>query len=722
MPGLREIRGTIASDGPVQWMDPLAHLPVPDTNRDVLRTFPNRVNTGAVVWEEQPALPGVIAFHTRMPERFGDVGWLPNRGLWASGGWCPLPMDASGEVLVADWTVHVRVPADSVGVLAGRTGADLSWSGRADRAPLAVLAHAHVTDVEVSGGTLRFVETGPIQQHPQREVARIVASAWPFVGPPNLVIVEDFDLQRLARPAPGMVFLADRAFRIFPGLERFHRSAVRRAILAAAAPAPDAWTREFIATGLESGLPIPSVKSALGWLAWNPVVDELLYDGTLPYFTDLFNEAHSDAPDWIADASPRIPGRAAALQLDDLAGEGTSAKLAGLMLGGATIENAADLLAIPEDVVASWTAPYAASQNYRAEKGKIVRDAPADAPAETVEFDADGARRPPWFTGTGPSTLEVLGAKNIRVDPDGHVAERELADNRSPPRFTTVVTGWVDDISPSQGTFSVWGELAFRRQNDSRNLYLGALAHDAQDIVSADFGWVRWLGPLVDRRRRQHRFYVLAGPAILDPSFRPTDAGAVAVGGTANYTWDTREEEAVAYEGHRFSVGGGGGFVPGSGEAWASAGLSHTQLLPVAPRFGFALRGKVGWAMGDVEHRLLPLGGADNVRSLPESGFVANERAVGSVEVRWAPLRHASLPLGVGWLDEVQLVPGIDGGVALRDDEVAAGVGVSFGIFAATDFLGAKPELVGVSLGWPLWSTGIAANGPQVYVAFNHAF
>lgn len=722
LPGLREIRGTVTADGPVVWMDPLAVLPSPETNRDTLRTFPDAANTGSVVWQVRPSLAGVIAFRTQLPERFGDVGWLPGRGMWANGGWCPLPVDERGNALVVDWTVHVRVPNDSVGVLGGRTGTDLHWAGRGDRAPLAVLSHAHVTDVVVAGGNIRFVETGPPERHTHREVERIVAEAWPFAGPPNLVIVEDFDLQRLARPAPGMVFLADRAFRIFPGLERFHRSAVRRAILAASAPAPDAWTREFVATGLESGLPVPSVKSALGWLAWNPVVDELLYDGTLPYFTDVFNEAHQDAPDWIGARSSRIAGRAAALQLDDIAGPGTASNLAGLVIAGASVEQAAGLLAIPDEVVSAWSAPYVPTQNYRAEKGRIVRDAPADAPQETVRFDVDGERRPPWFTATGPDALVIRDAHRIRVDPDAHTAEGELADNSWPSRWTPILTGWVDDISPSQGTFTIWGQLALRRQNDSRNLYFGALSHDAQDLASAELGWVRWLGPLLDRRRRQHRFYLLTGPSILDPAFRPTNAGSVAIGGTANYTWDTREEEAVAFEGHRSSVGGGGGFIPGAGVAWATAGVSHAHLLPVSPRFVFAARGKAGWSSGVVEHRLLPIGGADNVRSLPENGFVANERAVASVEVRWAPLRHASLPLGVAWLDEIQFVPGLDSGIGWRGSEMAAGVGATFGVFGSADFLGAKPELVGVSFAWPLWSQGVAATGPQVYLAFNHAF
>ncbi|MES2640082.1 MAG: hypothetical protein V4850_11385 [Myxococcota bacterium] len=745
-PDLRTIRGTLRVDEPVVFVDPLAALPAPPDDRTLFRTFPGAADPGAMTWAEDPAVPGTWRFETRLPVRYGDLGVLPGDGAWANGGWYPQPVGEHGEARVATWTVDVTLPEGVVGVLNGAVGETaLAWRGTSDRAALAVIVGARVTELPVRAGVVRFVERNGKERAVAKLLTQVVDDAWPLATPPDLTVVEDLDLLRLARAAPGTVFLSDRTFRLSPGFLRpYHVGAVRREVAAAALQAQsasaaegaptdfaDGWMRDFGAAALSAELPSPSVRKLLGWFSWNPVIDALLYDGTLPYFADVFDEPFGGPPGVLDVLGGRIPGRAAAVQLDDLRGKGTAAALTRRLLAGDTLLDATAALDVPPALVDAWRAPYPDTQDYVVRVdvtgARVERHAPDDAPPEVVVVQVDGERQPAWLTGTGPDALPLVSGKEprptaVRVDPDGHVRESDLANDRWPVKWTLVVNGGIYNINPSQHSFDLAADLLFRRRNDSRNLYLLSFDHDAQDLLSVSAGWVRWLGPLVDRRTRTHRLSFFAGPSLLDPAFRPTDRGAVALGAAAGYAWDTRTDEYFALSGHRLALSVGGGLVPQSDDRWASASVLGVKLLSPHPRHVFAVKAKVGIATGAVEHRLLPLGGGGDVRAIPEAAIVGNQRVNGSFEYRWAPLRNASIPLPLLWLSELHLSPGVDAGVVWRDGERHAAVGAALGAHVITELLGAKGSLAGVTVAAPLWTDGVDTDGLQLYIDFSHAF
>ncbi len=728
------IRGTLRADAPVTLVNPLLALPPPPDDRTLFRTFPGRPDAGELTWTALE--DGGWRFETRLPARYGDIGAIPGSGAWANGGWYPQPVGPDGAALVADWTVAVTLPAGALGVLNGRVARDsLTWSGTADRAALAVLPKGRVTELRVRGGTVRFVERDGPERVPARVLAAVVDEAWPLLGPPDLTVVEDLDLLRLARPAPGTVYLSDRAFRVTPALlRRYHVDAVRTAVIGAALQGGqpgfgDGWTRDFAASALAGALPAPSARALLGWFAWNPVIDALLYDGTLPYFSDLFGESFPTPTGAYEALGARIPGGAAAAQLDDLRGEGTAAALVGLVVRGAAWAEATAALAVPAALTNAWARPYRADQDYAVvvdrAGARVERRAPVDAPAEVVDVRVDGAALAPWIAGPGPDTLPLPGdppAGRVQVDAPVHVQQSDRANDRWPATWTTVVNGGVYNINPSQLTFDLAGDLRFRRRNDSRNVYVAAVEHDAQDLLSVDLGFVRYVGPLVDRRTRAHRLSFFAGPSLLDPAFRPTDAGAVALGASAAYVWDTRTDDYFALAGHRLGLSVGGGFVPESDDRWASASVLAVRLLSPHPRHVFAVKAKAGWASGEVEHRLLPLGGGGDVRAIPEAAVVGNVRVGGSLEYRLAPLRNASVPLPLLWLSDVHLSPGIDASAVWRGEERYTAVGAAMGLHVVTELLGVQPNLAGVTVALPIWSDGVEPEGPQVYIDFAHAF
>lgn len=740
-PDLRTIRGTLHADEPVVFVDPLAALPQPADDRTLFRTFPGARDAGAMTWAEEG--PGTWRFETRLPVRYGDLGVLPTDGAWANGGWYPQPVGARGEALVAEWHVDVVLPPGVVGVLNGAVGGSvLSWHGTADRAALAVIVGGRVTELPVRGGVVRFVERNARERAVAKLLTQIVDEAWPLEAPPDLTIVECLDLSRLARSAPGTVFLSDRTFRLSPGFLRpYHVGAVRREVAAAAlqghrpafgaSPFADGWMRDFGAAALSAELPSPSVRQVLGWFSWNPLVDALLYDGTLPYFADVFDEPFGGPPGLLDVLGGRIPGRAAAVQLDDLRGDGTAARLTRRLVAGSTLAESADALGVPPALVRAWEAAYPHAQDYvvhvDAAGARVERQAPADAPPEVVVVHVNGEPQVPWVTGQGPDELILAADADarstvVRVDPEGHVRESDLANGRWPVKWTVVINGGLFDVSVFQGTFDVGADLLFRRRNDSHNVYGLGVVHTAQDLLSLRVGWVRWLGPLVDRRTRTHRLAFYAVPSLLDPAFRPTDRGAIALGAEAGYAWDTRTDDHFALAGHRLALFVSGGLVPESDDRWATASALAVKLLSPHPRHVFAFKVKAGVASGNVEHRLLPLGGGGYVRAIPEPAVVANERLTASAEYRWAPLRNASIPLPLLWLSEVHLSPGVDAGVAWRDGERHAAVGAALGVHVLVDLLGAKGSLAGVTAAAPLWTDGLDADGLQLYIDFGHAF
>jgi hypothetical protein len=715
-----------AGPGPVH-----APLPLPDRPTDdigIQREGPGWPDAGEMRTTPDPAGLRVTA---TLPRRYGDTAALRREGLWSNGTWLP------AQPAPVSWVASVSLPPDTVGVLngavreAGAAG-PLTWSGVADRLALAVLParRAPISRAEVAGGGITFVGRAAQRPNVQRQVVALVEQGWPLPDPPRLVVVTDHDRKRLATAGPGVVYLSDRAFRLSPGLSRFHWPAVRRALYAAALGDLPSWDAAFLATLCAEGRPAPSVDRALGWAAWNPIIDELLTDGTLPFYGDNFNEARPSPPDALLALAGARPPREAALQLRDRLGADAAATfvteaLARRGAAGGPVRAAAAALGVDRGMVSGWDTPADPEQDYRIETegGRPARVARAGGGAsEAVVVEVDGEPRV-WVAPPGPAEFELPhGTRTAAVDPAAHAVDAARDNNRGPPRWLTVATGWATDLSPSQGSFTAWGDLAFRKQGDTRNVYLAGLRHDPQDLLSLSFGYVRAFGPLVDRRVRQHRVFVSAGPSLLDERFQSTEAGAWVLGGAVGYGFDSRAADTYAMSGRRVAAAFGGGTRIASDERWASVGTSWVELVPIHPRHVIATRLRAGWASGEVEHRLLSLGGADGVRSVDERAVLGNERVVASAEYRWSVVRDASVPLPFAWLSEVQLVPGADAGAVQVDGAPGptTAAGATIGGYGVFDVVGARPTLVGLVLAFPIYPT--VSSVPQAYFSFDHAF
>ncbi len=748
---LRSISGRmrVMGDEPFRLADPQAAIPPPPDDRTALRTWPLAPEEGAVSWKA--AQDGWLEFHAELPRRYGGCGFVPGQGLFMAGGWHPQPL-VRGALPAAHWQVRLQLPAGSAGALGDQIGqGELRWQGQGERAALAVLPRSSLTRIETDRGPLMLLARRRPSKARQRWLRRTVEQAWPEGRTLDLVVVDSPLMRRLVRPTPGLLFMSSRAFRLSPGLRHLHQQAVARGLLEAGLspdlPQLDERSLAAAALSADSLASSPTAQGLLRWFSWLPQVDELLYSGTAPYVAEVLGEAYPGdtlADDLAQALHPQLPGAALAGRIDDLAGQGAALRVAQALLGGQALDAALLAEGIDPLLVRSWMAPQR-PQDYSLEVrpqpvgSRIVvkRQAGTDAPREPLVVQADQTRLL-WLSEPGEAEHRWdLGEDPIRVtlDPEGHLQQEDRSNDRWPVRWTAVLSAFPTVWNLSAGRIEGYLGLRLRRQHDTRRTNDFYLYTDQVNLAGAQGRIGRAWGPLQDRRWRPHRAYAWISAALLDPDFRPTEQGKLALDAGASLLRDTQTDWLFPLRGHVLGLHGNTGFVPLGGQSWAGLGASAAGVTSAHPRMALAGRLRAGRSWGEVEHRLEVLGGVDDLRSLPGDLAVGSGKVVAMGELRLAPLRHRSLPVGLGWLDELQLAGGVEGGLLTgarveegygdaRADGLLAAAGWTASSFVAVDVLGAQPALAGLLVaapfrGEPEW---VGALRPNVYLLWEQAF
>ncbi len=740
---LTYIAGMLRWDGPpgVRFEDYIGALPPPPDDRTALRTWPGGPEQGGLSWHETSDDRGrLLFFELEVPDRYGAVGRVPGYGLYLNGGWYPVPVDADGRVLEAQWDVVVDIPDDAVGGLACDVGEDeLRWRGAGERVPLAVIPGGRIERLDTAAGQAVLLSERGFTQARQRWLRRSLEAAWPREQQLQLVIVDAPLMRRLVRPGPGLLYLSSRAFRVNPGLKHLHLGAVTHAALTAGLNdvLPGHGERD-LAAALLAALAMdetPTAEGLLRWFSWLPQIDELLYSGSVPYVSEVMGEPWPGDPladDLLEVLDPRVPGAVYAARA--LAhGEPAALLAQGLLAGEAA----------PAWLARRRYTPY--EQDYKIDVRRdgagaavrITRDAPPGAPAETLVLAVDDAR-PVLELPEGEDEIELTldeAPTRVVLDPDRLLRQTDRANDRWPSRWTTVVSAFPTVWNLSSGRLEGYLALRFRRQHDTRWYYDSYVFRDEVDEIGVRAAVGHSWGPLQDRRWRPYRLYLWSAGSLLDADFRPTQRGRVAVDAGATFAWDTQVDWLFPLRGHQLVISGHGGGVPGSDQRWAGVSGRATGVASPHPRVAVAAEARAGRSWAEVEHRLQVLGGVDNLRSLPANAVVGNSKLVGRGELRVAPLRHVSVPLGFAWLDELQLSGGLEAGLvsgALVDERYGhaspdgwmRAAGWTGGSFVVIDVLGGQPALAGLVVAGPLATDPVLELGvvPNVYLLWEQAF
>ena len=750
---LQTVHGRLEMRGDrLHLVDPLGDLPVPGDDMLARRTFPGAPQAG--IAHHGAFVDGATSFTTVLPERYGASGTVRGRGLFANGLWHPQPVE-DGAPAVVEWRVHIELPEGTVGVLNGTVGkGELTWSGRADRLSLAVIPNARVSRLALDVGEVMLVERGPQRPRRTERLREAVLGAWQGPGAPRLVVVDTPSRRRLTRTGPRTLYLSDRAFRVTGGLWRFHLPAVQQAVLEAGLPLEDPYERELAAAALAKVVdPGLDIQQMLGWWSWIPEVDALLYDGRLPFYSDVFTEVWpgDPIPDDLAEVLERTtPGQAVCARLDTRHGARTCEKLAWKLLQTGDLDEAATDLGIDPAQLHAWRAepaPQALQLTVDASTGMatIIREvateaesgraaASASLTSEPVPFRIDDETRT-WEAPAGPGQLRVPlpeGAERIALDPDHTLLQDTRSDDRWPTRWVPVAAFFPTELSITNRRISAYASVALREQYSTRWVFVGDVGTDPVNLVESSLGAVYAFGPLQDRRSRPHRIWFGAGPALLDPSFRPVEGSGLALGGYAGFTRDTIVDGIFPTSGHTVRAWGSGGVVPG-GAAWWGAGTSAGGVTGLGGRIALSGRLSADMAAGDVLHRLISLGGGSALQGVTPQAVVGEQRLLAKSEVRWQVVRFASVPGPLVWLSHIQLNAGLEAGRLTADGASCSldggcawsATGWTGGVLFTGDVLGVRPTHLGATLAGPLtWSDPVLAPGgfPQLYVRLTQAF
>jgi hypothetical protein len=727
------IHGTVCGAGPEAWLNPLADLPWPDDDLTWPRTAPGRGSRGEMTWAKDGE--DCIAFQTRLPERYGAMGGLEGRGLWANGGWYPQPVRGDSAPPV-NWQVELVGPEGAVLVVNDAVGQGaVQWTGQAFRVAISVLKDGEIKTLSESGLETVLVSERQQARPLEEELSRLAQAAWTLEQPGRVVVVVAPLYRRLVRAGPGVLFVSELAFRVSPSLHRYHRAPVAQGLLEAALPLSDPWHRAMAAEALgQAAAESVNAGERQGLLdrLGLPGAHTLLYDGRTLFLSDVFGEALQSDPladDLLERVRPRVPGALVAHWVRSMAGEAAAEGIAQDLLAGESLPDAFVAQGLDGELAVAWQAPMPAHDLILAVEPGVEprlwmeRRVEEDAAPVPVVVDVDGEREV-WLTDVGPDwRIQAYDEKVRRVwiDPDRHVPQVDRANDRWPRGVSLIPGIYLGGIHLTERRFEGVAWTTIRRPYNTHRLAQVVVVHDARSVVSLETLLARYVGPYRDRMRREHLVWLSGAGGLLEEEYRPTEEALFHVDLGVGYAWDTRVTPYFPEKGRRLWIDGGGGMVPESDSFWLRGRLGARGVRAVHPRHAFAGRASFGWMRGNLTHRMLGMGGSGGLTSVPSSEVLGRRRASLAGEYRVLAARNLSLHVPFWWITDVQLSAGVEAGWLDEEDLLdpiggVVGVGGTLGLSVVADTLGIRPALGGITVSRLVWQEPEFYADPQVLV------
>ena len=763
-----------------------------------------------------------LRFQVRVPERFGRLGRVDD-GVALAGPWYPIVVDGDawdfrvphqlslelvgGGALVAGDSPISRdrllyegvgpyVPVLVAPALREVVRAPVSWgAGEATRGPalrvvmrapdgdaladLAAVERHTVDDAAVDraalalAGASETLRRAGLAGAPGRVTALVVPSRSELVG-----------------VAPGVVLLSDRFGEVAPidATLRFHDRAATRgflrariaAVSTALEPARDRPFADDVRAALLAELDEArrhghalTVQELLGFAAFHPLVDQLLYAPQVP-FPDVFFAGLEDRERLREDPMRAFVPIAGGRRLLDAARSAHGAAFAAVaetLLDGRTPARAALARGDVEPArVDAWLAAPMRPRNYRlgavrttrdgadfVHRVEVLRDVPvgAEQPIEPVEVEAttaSGETVHGHWEGRGARGLVTLRTReplaDVLLDPrqrlvqspalaDGHPRADDATTHPFRPPILQALTA---TYSAAEGRLDGVLDVALRRRFDLDTSW--ALRLDSGPASTG--GAVRYLRGVGPKRDDNNRIGALSFGLELErlradfgegagagssSEGRTGWAGALLVAGgfdTRTYRLDPRHGGAL---GAALRLGG---VLRDDGSLSASVGAAvrGAIMLPMGTRNALLLAGGAGVTLGrPLPGELQSLGGLGALRGLRSDSLLGRGRVYVVAEHRATLLADLGWSLaGVVFVREVQL--GVFAGAGVVVDErradgeagrdVAAAADAGGGLRVHFHYGGVQPGVLVLDLAMPI--VGGQGLGPAPYIAFDQYF
>jgi len=734
---LKTITGSIdAPDHPgLQWVDLLSQLPIPESDRVQQRTFTHNPEAGLVRIEAKPETDRPRQFHALIPRRFGASGLVPGRGLFLNGLWHPQPI-IDGRIAIVRWVVEVEVPDGTLGVLNGQYAyRNVSWTGEADRLSLVVMPRARIQEFKVRTGiNFTLIDQGPQRHTRDLRTIGIAMTGVNMDSASSFVVVETPLRRRLTRNGPHTLFMSDRAMRVTPPDWQTHIPTVRKGLQIASLDIPDPWVRGLVGGLLRNAVfEVPRARDLVQWRSWWPSIDSFLYDGRIAFNQETFDEGWMS--DRVLDDPLEIvenpsPPTTTAIKLEGLYGEETLQTWATAISAGATVTEASEIAQIPTDIIEAWRRhPKKEDVSVKVERARggwavrINRKATPDTPSEPIQFELDGESRT-WTTGPGSDSLEIIRErrpKKVWVDPRSEVYQQDRSNDVWPrPWNITIDANWAEfNFQESQFTASAF--LIGRQLHTSRWVHFLNAGTNPIETASLHYNIGYGFGRLTDRRNRIFRLHFGPGISWLNPDFRHLQEGRNAVDLTTGFRVDTRDCYPLSTKGYRLGTEVSYGWIPNREDDWITSRFKGILYSRLSPDIVLANQTKIAITNSEVPHRMLTLGGGDGIQGLPIETKIGNTRGIVASELRYMPIRDASIPMWLWWVSKLQFSGSVEAGIT---DETTA-LGWTAGIASGIDFWGQQNYLFGFwvanAIKHKRWSPS-GSFSPQYYLRLEQAF
>lgn len=520
-------------------------------------------------------------------------------------------------------------------------------------------------------------------------------SEWGFPVAPGeeLRIVEGKLRIQLAQSLPGVVFVSDEIFDIFPLARflKFHEFELARAVfeslltrrLYRSERSDDlGWTPEAGAAHLVDLYTLRSYRKAefareiLAWASFIPAIDRVMYAPQVPFASSYFYTLEDPDPlrDSLKQFDNRRPtGKTLYTKLTDLFGAKIVDQLTRAQADGRSLRAAAEAThgGTLDWFWQQWLGPYPfvdyrfseiKSQHLGPGKGSwqhtahVIKrgEAPPIEPVE-VRLDSGGRSFTQTWDGVGDGHDFVFATTGpittITIDPRGRLVE-DLPDSnddlkfddRKPPRWKFIYNnfGGLLRFFPTLG-IDLSLDFSLARILDLKNSFRFIVYRSEATEVGVQGSYTRSYGKKVTPARLTSAFTWTLGGARLDPSFAAA-VGAKSTPGTsisASMGWNYDDRLFVWEPMRALSLGASVGVVEtvlddGTVLSQATISAGWESIVPVADGHGlaFTLNGAATFGDLKIARQMITAGGGGGLRGYDVETLLGRWNIFGRAEWR----------------------------------------------------------------------------------------
>ncbi|MEZ4268817.1 MAG: hypothetical protein R3F39_20880 [Myxococcota bacterium] len=746
----------------------------------------------------------VLTFETRIPRRFGpfgrdagqltlDGGFFPRPPPLDAAGFHPdLPPDALDFHLSLGWAGR----RDALSVVNGRlteltAGGEPQpvGEGRARRVSLLLYTRHQISRLVTDHGRVMLVhrrkrrgtrgpddlfDLGVIDVHAQT-LATVGATlgflARHGVAVPDMTVCAEAPLRRaLARTAPGMILVSDRAFDVTPyePIRKFHRLPLVRATAALVVEdivAPQAepgradqavdlvavdlterWERAMYG-GQEGARELLAKGSLLA------EVDDALTAPQIPFESAFFRGP--DDTDRFRDSielfSHRRPvGHLWREKLVDRLGAEAAGALAADVARGVPLPEA--LSRHGDGVDMAWLEAWdegTPDRNYAIDE--VTRGEDDEGPFVDVQIRVDGPVQPPEQVAVrvegrrrAPAQASVVVDQatvtarvrstatrpRVVLDPKRRLAESDLgrpvdprADNLTHPRWRVLLDGFGLSLNSASGRADVIVSGFVRREADIDHTFLLSV-FDLERRTGVAVDWLRSLGPKVVPNRRRLAIGVGTSISWLKP--RRGDGSGLGLRlrftlGELTFRSRTDPRAGVA---RLLAIGPTLATRDGTSDIGFAGSALLGRLIPIGGRHTLAGAFRADILLGEISSsETLGIGGPGGVRALATFARTGEMRLAGSLEWRHRYTRDVSISaLHLAFVHGIDGVLFVDGALLGQTpnrtfQSEAFSVGIGYGLRFHYVVAGLTPMVFSIDAAVPLLVAGQRPRGvPPVTV------